>query len=393
MKNPLVVFLGIGEYHGNMSKLNSVEKDFRNIRVAFCVKNGYSMIYMNVCEDVGNNDDNYDNYDSYGNYGNYDDEDEEDDDEDDEDDDEDDDDAKDAQEEAIIFFDGQTVTPNNYTPYDALPDNHKLKMTWSREEIELFNEKIVTKLDSNDFDFDSLIYIVSCHGEDNADGTDVLYSSDMEEILPYELFREFDNELCEALRCKPKMFIIEACRGTMRPRAMLNEAYIDTVEDNNDPSPHLKHVLIRNNQNNDTKKQNKKQVKKENSGNSKETKQSLIDKYIQMRIVEAREAAYFLRGRDFMTVYAVPRGFKALDGGTKGGFLIRTLTKMMVEIVAEKAKQGESVAVYPFLKKCQNYMEYIMAIKYGTETSVNSIEINDSSHYNIHIQSKLRRHS
>ena len=83
------------------------------------------------------------------------------------------------------------------------PKAHNFKSKWTGDEIQAFNEKI--KKDYNSMQFDSLIYIVSCHG----DGKGLIYDSFGEEFSLNFVYYEFNNKNCRNLRNKPKIYLLD----------------------------------------------------------------------------------------------------------------------------------------------------------------------------------------
>ena len=78
------------------------------------------------------------------------------------------------------------------------------KCKWTSDEIEDFNEKINADIiESENGHFDSLIYIVSCHG----DGKNSIYDSNGENFSLSFIYHQFDNKNCKIWRDKPKIFL------------------------------------------------------------------------------------------------------------------------------------------------------------------------------------------
>ena len=83
------------------------------------------------------------------------------------------------------------------------------KCKWTTEEIEDFNEKIKEDfIDNDSINFDSLIYIISCHG----DGKSGIYDSKGENLFLSDIYSEFDNHQCRDLRDKPKIYLLDTYR-------------------------------------------------------------------------------------------------------------------------------------------------------------------------------------
>ena len=83
------------------------------------------------------------------------------------------------------------------------------KCKWTEEKIEDFNEKIKEDfIDNDSINFDSLIYIISCHG----DGKSAIYDSRGENVFLSNIYCEFDNRECRNLRNKPKIYLLDTYR-------------------------------------------------------------------------------------------------------------------------------------------------------------------------------------
>ena len=91
------------------------------------------------------------------------------------------------------------------------------------DEIEQFNEYICEKLLNNDnqYNYDSLIYIISSHG---TTGNTIFDSKGEEYILEFA-FDVFNNQNCSCLRNKPKIFIIDSSRGEKESNLIKNSTF------------------------------------------------------------------------------------------------------------------------------------------------------------------------
>ncbi|CAL1291108.1 unnamed protein product [Larinioides sclopetarius] len=59
---------------------------------------------------------------------------------------------------------------------------------------------------------DSCVVFVLSHGN-NSQNLDVVFGSDSKYVKLFDIYQLFDNENCESLKFKPKMFFFSACRG------------------------------------------------------------------------------------------------------------------------------------------------------------------------------------
>ena len=88
---------------------------------------------------------------------------------------------------------------------------YKYKIEWTSDEIDNFLKEVSNTINDKKNNFDGLIFIISSHGEDEG----VLLDSEGKDYQLMEIFSTFDNSTCTKLAGKPKLFIIDACRGQM----------------------------------------------------------------------------------------------------------------------------------------------------------------------------------
>ena len=265
ISNPLVVILGIGEYDG-MPNLIGITKDYQNMIIIFNKLFKYDILYK-----LSNN--KYNNNKSQGN----------------------------------------------------VKDSFKLK--WSCNEIDEFIDDIKELLGNDDKKYDSLLFIISCHGE--AEG--LILDSECEEYSLFALYSEFNGiQLADFAHC-PKLFMVDACRGRMKSPKVPVSYKLDVK---------LQELMV-------YPKGISDKSKFKPSGNddiddSKYNKQSQLS---EQKINIHSEANFFF-------VYANPEGYAAFDGGNKGGYLIQAIYKVfkkkeilsknldsIILHVAEKVKQ------------------------------------------------------
>ena len=277
--NPIIVILGIGEYDFDVGdNLIGIPKDYRNIIHSMNHCHGYSYIYQTKSNKLIHE-----------------------------------------------TKQGQCFKSVN----DEIENTCKKK--WSSDEIEEFNENVRDIIDSDNNNYDALIYFISCHGDED----DVIYDSEGEEYSLEYIFNIFNNKECAHLRRKPKIYFIDACRGKMRterindPNTTTSDTNNNTAGENNDS----KETETEDEKNNDCKSEkNDDLTVKTVSGlailrtlgniNSK-SKNKKKDKRSKK---EKRQS--YLEEEDCRKIFANTKGHAAVDGGTKGGYLIRSFTKI-----------------------------------------------------------------
>ena len=144
--NPLVTAVMIGDYtNSTLPSIVTANKDYENIVDAFNIACGYTVVV--ATQDATNKDDG----DGY---------------------------------KLRQFDDDNTDKSCNF------------KIKWTSDEIEDFNEKLKTDfIDNENTQFDSLIYIVSSHG----DGKNLVYDGNGEDFSLSFIYHQFNNANCRNL--------------------------------------------------------------------------------------------------------------------------------------------------------------------------------------------------
>ena len=188
------------------------------------------------------------------------------------------------------------------------------KMTWTKKDIMQFNTKILQFLSKNKRQYDGLLYFISCHG----DSFDVIYDSNCNEIKFWSIIETFSNKNCPQLRSKPKIFFGDFCRGSMLPKRKTNS----TFDSNKAP---IRHENTRCDKDElKAEKSSKTAVKDPPSSNSIEYEEKSSVSSIQSNLSNASEAS------DIRVIYSNTAGYKVVDGGKKGGYLIRFFCKVIM---------------------------------------------------------------
>ena len=101
------------------------------------------------------------------------------------------------------------------------------KCKWTGEEIDDFNDTIKKNfIDKDGTQFDSLVYIVSCHG----DGKSIIYDSKGEDYTLSCVYYEFDNSRCRHLRNKPKIYLLDIYRiGSGNSNSSIDNSKSNTI--------------------------------------------------------------------------------------------------------------------------------------------------------------------
>ena len=285
--NPLVVVLGIGEYDG-MDNLIGMGKDYQRMIAVFNKLFGYDILYRlqnneyNINNSIGNKDDSF-------------------------------------------------------------------KLRWTCDEIEEFVNTAKATFANNDKNYDALIFIISAHGDDEG----VIYDSDLESYPIALISGEFNGSGCPEFAQNPKLFFIDACRGEMRSPPIqvtyylhkkLKQIIIARKSKDNTEAKSAEKKNNAENQKNNNNKSGANGSNNDSSSNNDEKKQVIIDNEsaekkdidvdiditdMKAELEEIRTNVH--REANFCFLYANPDGYKAFDGGTKGGYLIRAIYRTYIK--------------------------------------------------------------
>ena len=342
--NPLVAILGIGDYDDD--PLIGVSRDYKNMIRVFNREFNYPIFYKvsdvksKKNKDMGFTDMNEMGFDKGYNSPVSDGSDDE------------KDDIKDNLNKNIFFNEKGTKKQFGY--------NYKLR--WTVEEIHEFINDVHNKINDKESNFDGLIFIISSHGE--ADG--VLLDSEEEDYPLMNIFTRFDNHKCYKLCGKPRIFIIDACRGKTRSKRFpkpkreskvhlnnqlqtqkpvtttLNSVSEQKADDENASaqsgsvngintdiaeSQNLATRTIskpRNNEKSSTNKGNKSNM---SLPTSKTQLQHSDNNHERVKTQE-----WFHKESNFRYIYANAEGYAAFDGGKLGGYLIQATNKTFKKV-------------------------------------------------------------
>ena len=318
IKNPLVVSLGISIYHRYVNvSLECVPMDYKNVEYAFNIVRGYDMIYYNPNNEIVLKRHKIDNSDNISN-------------------------NKDC----------NNSGKGKSSIAIQVGSKKRYKLRWNETEIFEFNDAIYDILADSKYNYDCLLYFMSCHGDSDS----VIYDSDGNKVPLITIFDKFSNQNCIRLRNKPKIYFIEACRGSMRTKRIANSNFLMINDhDNKETSKHIK-----NNVNNADNNSNK--VSLEESVTTKahtpapadektvETNDSLNDHHKDNAIsnetddinISSNTVSNILsNGPDKpqntyskynynREIYANTEGNAVVEPGSKGAYMIRSITQSFV---------------------------------------------------------------
>ena len=193
---------------------------------------------------------------------------------------------------------------------DLSSKNFKTK--WSKNEIIQFIKDVKNLLINYEKDddkyYDGLLFFVSTHGDiDN-----IILTSDEEELnLNEYIIEPFDNSNCQQLVCKPKLFICDCCRGQLRlPKSYNSQG-----------------LLFKNEQETEETKSANELEKGAISAMTGPLTTASPDSQDTQNSQNANTAHKL---GDIRLIFGNPSGFVVADGGVRGGYLIRCITKVLM---------------------------------------------------------------
>ena len=266
IKHPLVIIFGIGDYDNDvMPSLIGVSQDYINCIATF-LKLGYCIFYQNT-------------------------------------------------QNSIEYIDRYNNNNTNSTKINLKQCKENVKLHWDEEEIGQFFTNAREYVLKNKHD--SCIFLLSSHGE--SDG--IIIDSTGEEISLLSLFCRFDGTECQYLVDKPKMIFVDACRGRARSKPI---------------------APIKLNINSGEKKEQEKEEKENEKDkvNCITKSDNAIQSNTNDSVIPQRKQAtntndnnndrddWYHSQENFIHIYSNPEGYAAADGGTKGGYLIRSVKRV-----------------------------------------------------------------
>ena len=308
LNNPLICVVGIGEYLGLLPDLPSVKIDCQNIATTFYTKWNYSIILKN-----SKNKTVY------------------------------------LSQEVEISKDGKDMDKDKNSGLDQVIENG-FKLSWTSDEIAIFAEEVKYCLINNRHN--GLLFLISSHG--GADGVIHTCADDKDEdddgeyVLSF-LYNTFypqqdkDGTIRnaeEAVLCQiPKIFFIDACRGSLRAKAVINKQNDDskmaeknkeekgkeeTEKAENQIKPKIESQSPTDNSTQDKVSQNA-IAKVESKGTL--TKKKKLDNHNK-----SENFAPVHKEANTCKIYANADGYAVQGGVEKGGMLSRSLNKTFKDV-------------------------------------------------------------
>ena len=276
IKKPLIVVVGISIYDNNVfPTLECVPIDYKNIQYAFNVVRGYDMAFYNPKNQL-------------------------------------------------------VVKRHKIGSENKVSSKSEFKLRWNEKEVFKFNDAIYEKLNDSRYNYDCLLYFISCHGDRGG----VIYDSNGNKIPLITIFDKFSNQNCIKLRNKPKIYFIEACRGKKRTKRYANSNFEKTDE---------KHQTLQGVGNNNKTKTYEPFTSSHETTMEIEDKSNDEDNISNTESVNVKTVATLNNNKskacDNMyskynynrEIYANTEGYVVPEPGSKGAYMIRSITQSIVK--------------------------------------------------------------
>ena len=191
-----------------------------------------------------------------------------------------------------------------------------------------------------------------------------------DDISLNDIFDIFNNENLKKLCNKPKIYFIDCCRGDMRLKAQIhssndnddNDDQIEETKNDGSDDDNTHKPLI---QNVNTKGRSNGNGNNNSSNNSRNNDNS--------------NKTYTIPS-DCRSIYATIEGYAAIDGGNKGGYLIRSVTKAFAK---DEIFNKNLDAI---IKNTRKIMKNLL--KGGQQYQTQIIDSNDTIDYEINFQTR-----
>ena len=303
ISRPLVIMAGIGDYDQESKKLIGVNQDYINMIYTFYHIFGYSIFYRN-------------------------------------------------KDDEIVYIDAD----NHKEKVSLRKAKQHVKLHWTCEELEKFFEEGKEYVETNKHD--SCILIVSSHGDEEG----IIIDSEGEEASLDLLFGPYMGQDCPYLIDKPKIAIVDSCRGDMKEKAIVSATTtaattattaITTVKTESSATESQPTDKNKGETENKQSKTNEvlllnNQPTKPNWGlktpglgsinEAKELTENDFDDHDEENdeddddnFIDTNGVSYHSRA-NFLIMYANPEGYAALDAGLRGGYLIRAVKNVFITL-------------------------------------------------------------
>ena len=305
--NPLIAMIGISEYDaGVFHDLKCVISDYKNVEFAFNISRKYSMVHFDKYNQIIHKKCNHSSTSVKVS-------------------------STTAMGIAADADDNDDVKVN-------VSSRDTFKLRWNEEEIFEFNEKVGDILKCRKYNYDALIYFISCHGDTGG----VIYDSTGNKIPLITIFDKFNNQNCIKLRNKPKIYFIEACRGSMRTKRFENSLFDDNKIDNlNVTETKVSDIA---HDYDDTKLKTKMDSMQmgNNSNCALSVPQSCTDiactPPLPDTVDDTKESTIDFKKRNIIfskynynrEIYANTDGYAVVEPGSKGGYMTQSITQAIV---------------------------------------------------------------
>ena len=111
---------------------------------------------------------------------------------------------------------------------NSMQYSNDYKLDWTKGDIKKFLRNVQYSISTEDYD--GLIFIISGDGETDNDWEDCIVDSNGKEHKLKWFFEQFYSSQCPKLKDKPKIFIVDCCRGRLLPNKNTQRVLIEKME-------------------------------------------------------------------------------------------------------------------------------------------------------------------
>ena len=303
IQNPLVIVLGIGDYDG--MPLIGMKTDYKNMIHVFNQMFGYTMFYRIKKKTQAKNDKT--KLQSNSN----------------------------STQEKNMIVDGYGGT---------IQYGLRFKTYWNCDDIKQFvlnGQQLIKQrvLDNDPNQFDSLIFIISCHGSSFG----YIHDSEFDDYDLNDIFNAFDNQQCPQLAGKPRLFFVDSCRGSKKSKPYKNPHFkLQTAQTN------YNKTQIQNKSNDNMTDHDAKQYAAEEKKNNLDNKEIADNKEMETNIIASNNnhlssTEWLHKEANFRYIYANIEKYASFDGGKLGGYLIRGIHNAFTKIIKNEMQTNNNM--------------------------------------------------